>query len=92
MNATATLALLLSRFTFELPPELRGPGALWDLQARHCRQQRQRLPVAVPPAMCNVTAACSTLIGFCCAGPVQCNLMTNQPRDGLPMRCIPRPT
>lgn len=53
MNATATLALLLSRFTFELPPELRGPGALWDLQ---------------------------------------CNLMTNQPRDGLPMRCIPRPT
>ncbi|KAI3424890.1 hypothetical protein D9Q98_008274 [Chlorella vulgaris] len=52
MNAHATLAVLLSRFSFQLPAELMGPGALWDLHA---------------------------------------NRLTMQPKDGLPMRCIPRP-
>ncbi len=32
MNYTATLAVLLSRFTFQLPEELLGAQALWDLQ------------------------------------------------------------
>ena len=53
MNYSTVLAALISRFTFHVPEELRGPGALWDLQT---------------------------------------NLLTNQPRDTLRMRCIPRPT
>ena len=53
MNYSTVLAALISRFTFHVPEELRGPGALWDLQT---------------------------------------NLLTNQPRDTLRMRCVPRPT
>lgn len=51
LNIAATLAVLLSRFRFELPEHLRGPGAL---------------------------------------DAVQHNLMTMQPRGGLPVRAIPR--
>ena len=85
MNYTASLAVLLSRFRFELPPELAGPGALWELQANRMVRERRVLSVLCQKEQ-PMWTRCPTAG---CGARVPCLPQTNQPKNGLPMRCIP---
>jgi fatty acid synthase len=95
MNAHATLALLLSRFTFRLPPEVRAAAC------RACRACCACCYAALAGLAPRLVGP-QHLPSFCPApklqlmGPgaiwdIHVNRLSMQPRDGLPMRCIPRP-
>lgn len=101
MNLHATLAVLLSRFSFQLGGCDPGAPATW-----HCALPRlwvaahvgtATLPharhIALTPAMADAgscVCAPAQLRGPGALWEIHANRLTMQPKDGLPMRCIPR--